>query len=74
MTGHRSQGRTLRGRTIIHIHNSFCPGLAYVMISRVTNREQLRIFGKLTPQDFVPINEAAFLPRDMTNQDDDDDA
>jgi hypothetical protein len=55
ITGHASQGLTLTTPTIVHIRNAFVPGLAYVMLSRVTTRNLLRIVGDLTPDMFTPL-------------------
>jgi hypothetical protein len=38
ITGHSSQGATLRGRVLIHMLSCFAPGLLYVMLSRVARR------------------------------------
>ena len=55
MTGHKAQGATLTGTTIIKVDSAFCPGLLYVMLSRVTDRRHLRILTPLTPAMFVPM-------------------
>ena len=52
MTGHKSQGCTLSGKVLLVISAAFAPGLTYVMLSRVTNRINLRIVGNLCPTDF----------------------
>lgn len=36
MTGHKSHGATISEQVIIHVRDGFCPGLLYVMLSRVT--------------------------------------
>jgi ATP-dependent exoDNAse (exonuclease V) alpha subunit len=41
ITGHKSQGCTITGAVILHIKHSFCPGLLYVMLSRVLRRDQI---------------------------------
>eukprot|EP00798_Chlamydomonas_sp_ICE-L_P000316 gene316-biopygen13014 len=57
MTGHKSQGATLSGPTIVHMKEAFTPGLLYVMLSRVTERAHLRIVGQaLTPEVFNPMS------------------
>jgi ATP-dependent DNA helicase PIF1 len=56
ITGHKSQGATLNGTTIIDINSTFCPGLLYVMLSRVTEREQIRLLQRLTPEMFTPMD------------------
>ena len=53
--GHKSQGATLTGRTIVHVSNAFCPGLLYVMLSRVTTRAKLHLLQRLTPDMFQPM-------------------
>ena len=55
MTGHRCQGATISSMLLLHITEAFCPGLLYVMLSRVTERRYLRIFDRLTPDDFNPV-------------------
>jgi ATP-dependent DNA helicase PIF1 len=52
--GHKSQGTTINSKVIIDIKEAFTPGLTYVMLSRVTNRKNLKIIGNLTPNDFAP--------------------
>jgi ATP-dependent exoDNAse (exonuclease V) alpha subunit len=54
MTGHKSQGATISNKVIIDIRNAFVPGLTYVMLSRTTNRQNLKIARKLQPSDFIP--------------------
>ena len=53
--GHKSQGATLTGRTIVHVSSAFCPGLLYVMLSRVTTRDKLHLLQRLTPDMFQPM-------------------
>ena len=55
MTGHKSQGATLTGSTIVHIQSAFTPGLAYVMLSRVVSRANLKVVGRLLAEDIVPM-------------------
>jgi ATP-dependent DNA helicase PIF1 len=55
MTGHKAQGATLEGPVVIHATNAFCPGLMYVMLSRVTSSRQLRFTSKLEPDMFTPM-------------------
>jgi ATP-dependent exoDNAse (exonuclease V) alpha subunit len=55
MTAHRCQGMTLRGHTVLHLRNAFAAGIAYVMLSRVPNTDNLHILGGLRPQDIVPV-------------------
>jgi ATP-dependent exoDNAse (exonuclease V) alpha subunit len=54
MTGHKSQGATISTNVVVDIRNAFAPGLTYVMLSRVTNRTNLKIKGRLIPSDFIP--------------------
>ena len=54
MTGHKSQGATISTNVVVDIRNVFVPGLTYVMLSRVTNRQNLKIKGRLSPSHFVP--------------------
>ena len=35
--------------------DSFCPGLGYVMLSRVVSRAQLYLLQKTTPEDYTPV-------------------
>ena len=62
MTGHKSQGATFNGPTIVHMRSAFTPGLLYVMLSRVTRLELVKVVGRLTPAEFQPVNLAAFAP------------
>lgn len=55
MTGHRSQGATIKSDVIIDVRDAFVPGLLYVMISRVERRSQIHIVGKLKNSMFMPI-------------------
>jgi ATP-dependent DNA helicase PIF1 len=55
MTGHRCQGATFSSMILIHVSEAFCPGMLYVMLSRVTERQYLRVCGRFTPDDFVPV-------------------
>jgi hypothetical protein len=48
MTGHKSQGATLKGKVIIHIEEAFASGLVYTILTRVTHRKNLMIIGKIT--------------------------
>lgn len=52
MTGHKSQGGTIDKMAIIHVREGFCPGLLYVMLSRVTERSLIKLITPLTPEDF----------------------
>ena len=54
MTGHKSQGATISNNVIVDIQNAFAPGLMYIMLSRTTNRQHLKIGRKLVPLDFIP--------------------
>lgn len=55
MTEHKSQGRTIDDLAIIHVREGFCPGLLYIMFSRVTERRLIKLFSKVTPEDFRPV-------------------
>lgn len=55
ITGHKSQGGTLSDTTIIHMDGAFAPGLAYVMLSRVTERRHLKIVGFMKASDIIPM-------------------
>lgn len=55
ITGHKAQGATLTGPVVIHATSAFCPGLMYVMLSRVTSAKQLRFTSKLHPDMFTPM-------------------
>lgn len=54
-TGHKAQGATLAGVTIIVLRDCFTPALAYVMFSRLPSREHLRVVGSLSPDQCVPM-------------------
>jgi ATP-dependent DNA helicase PIF1 len=56
MTSHKSQGATIATKVIIDIKKTFAPGLTYVMLSIVTNQNNLKIIGNLIPNDFTPCN------------------
>ena len=60
MTAHRCQGATLSGTTILHVRHAFAPTIVYVMLSRATTRANLYVLDGLAPQDFAPIDDAAF--------------
>lgn len=72
MTAHRAQGATLAGRVILSVRKAFAPAITYVMLSRATHRDSVFILGSLTPQDFTPVNAAAFLPGSNERSDSDD--
>ncbi|KAG2496073.1 hypothetical protein HYH03_005992 [Edaphochlamys debaryana] len=54
-TGLQLWGGTLCGPTIIHARNVFSPGQMYVMLSHVTEWRHIKIVGRLTPADFIPV-------------------
>jgi len=54
-TAHKAQGSTIPGDCVLHVKEAFAPGMLYVMLSRVTTRQRLRIVGTLAPEDFDPI-------------------
>jgi hypothetical protein len=55
MTGHKSQGATIAKHAIIHVKEGFCPGLLYVMFSRVTEKRLIRLLTPLNPEHFRPV-------------------
>lgn len=55
ITGHRSQGATIRTSVFVFVKDAFAPGLLYVMLSRVTDRSKLKILNRLKPSDFQPV-------------------
>jgi len=55
ITGHKSQGSTIPGKVLLHIRSAFCPGLLYVMLSRVLHRSQIRIINHLDATFFKPV-------------------
>ena len=55
LTAHSMQGETLRVPTLIDIHECFCAGMMYVIMSRVSERSLMYIKGSITSQMFVPI-------------------
>lgn len=55
ITGHKSQGATIDSKVIVHVTDAFCPGLLYVMLSRVTKRSLLHVVGRLTSDMFNPM-------------------
>ena len=57
VTAHKVQGCTIRGQCLLHVKHAFCPGMLYVMLSRVTTRENLFITRRLTTDDFQPVPE-----------------
>lgn len=61
ITGHKSEGATLAGPTIVDVRNAFTPGLLYVMLSRVTTRDNVRIVRGLAVKDFTSVSVA--LPK-----------
>ena len=61
ITGHRAQGATITGKTMVYIHDAFAPGLVYVMLSRLKSLDQLILVWDpdhpLKPSDFKPVPE-----------------
>jgi hypothetical protein len=55
ITRHKSQGAMISSKMMIHIHESFARGLAYVMLSRVTSLTNLKIVDNLQPLDIQPM-------------------
>jgi hypothetical protein len=58
ITAHKAQGLTRDAPTVLHVRSGFELGLVYVMLSRVTKREHLRIVGRLRPEDCRPMPRA----------------
>jgi hypothetical protein len=54
MTSHKSQGVTTTTKGINDIKEAFTFDVTYVMLSRVTNQNNFKIIGNLTPNDFIP--------------------
>jgi Cdc6-like AAA superfamily ATPase len=55
LTVHKCQGMTICNKVLIDITDGFCPGLLYVALSRITNRSNIKIATKLTPDMFIPV-------------------
>jgi hypothetical protein len=55
MTIHKSQGVTLRNKTLVHLKGVFAFGQTYVALSRCASRKNLRIVGRITPEMCLPI-------------------
>lgn len=55
ITGHKSQGSTIRSSVYVYVKEAFAPGLVYVMLSRVTDRSKLKIIDGLRSEDFLPV-------------------
>lgn len=55
LTGHKSQGQTLHGLTVLDVEEAFAPGLMYVALSRVQARSNLRLLRPLAPDMFAPM-------------------
>jgi len=55
ITGHKTQGATIKYKVIIDIKNSSTLGLTYVMLSRSTNCSNLLICQTLIPTYFLCI-------------------
>jgi hypothetical protein len=51
MTAYKAQGATMAGKVLLVLTDAFIGGLGYVMLSRVTNRKNLRIVGRFTLKD-----------------------
>jgi hypothetical protein len=56
MIGHKSQGTTIITKVFIDIKDAFALDLTYVMLSRITNRANLKIVDTFTPNDFATCN------------------
>jgi hypothetical protein len=55
ITAHRSQGMTAPAHVLLHLREWDCPGIAYVMVTRVKHRRLLKIVGGMTAQQFRPM-------------------
>ena len=55
MTAHCCQGATISGLAALHVEDCFSPGQAFVMLSRVTNRKNLKLLTPLLAKHFVPV-------------------
>ncbi|MCO5560304.1 hypothetical protein L7F22_049756 [Adiantum nelumboides] len=55
MTNHKSQGATIHNKLLLVFKDAFAPGLAYLMLSRITDRKNLKILGMPTPDIFSPM-------------------
>ena len=55
VTAHRSQGMTAPAHVLLHLREWDCPGIAYVMVTRVKHRSLLRIVGGMTAEQFRPM-------------------
>jgi hypothetical protein len=55
-------GTTTRAGTspLLHVQHAFAPAIVYVMLSRATKRSNVVILDGLKPEDFTPVNNAAF--------------
>jgi len=49
MIGHKSQNATIATKVVVDIKESFTPNFIYVMLSKVTNRNNLKIIENLIP-------------------------
>jgi hypothetical protein len=65
VTGHKAQGCTIQKHALLHVRDaSWCPGLAYVMVSRVQHRNKLSIVGAISAEQFHPVPTRAVQPLD----------
>ena len=55
MIGHKCHGATICSKVLVDVHKAFIPGLTYIMLSRVTERRDVKIAHWLHPHDFMPI-------------------
>jgi hypothetical protein len=53
--GHKSQGAMISSKVMIHVCESFAKGLVYVMLSRITSWNNLKIVNNLQLSDIQPI-------------------
>jgi hypothetical protein len=53
ITSHKSPSTTISSKVIIDIKKAFALGFTYVMISKVTNKKNLKIIENITPKYFI---------------------
>lgn len=68
ITGHKSQGMTLDS-AIVDLSGGFNPpGLTYVVISRVTSFDRLKLVSRLTPRDIAFSEKAVAFTRKVSEE------
>lgn len=55
ITGHSSQGATIRGKVLIDVTAAFAHGQLYVMLSRVLRRSQIKLRRPLLAEHVIPV-------------------